>query len=377
VMPGMDHPLNLKPEHLTVGTIDELKNRVGWPIAFYEETSNPWPCTFLDFAPNVDDPWATAILEGPLPLQIFIDRLYTFIMSYVPERGRQMTFVSEALGEAADDLVNGVMNEFFKIKGIASDEIKKLIAHMEWPELKKDLWQILSMSEDRFEDLSGMSPLVLGAETERQTRSANEYQGREAHAMSRPKAYAQTMLDWHGRVAQKEAQALRLHCGPHLVAPLFGEDPSPFLDETGDPVPIEQVPLEAGQISPLAWHWGVELNTDDAREAAGDYLFSCAVGTGQLDNRQKLLSDAQTLTQTLLPEFMARANPPINDPAPFNQLMSILAEAYKVPLDKIQLKPMPPPMLPPMPGQVPPEQGGAPGEQPPQGPPQEPANAQL
>jgi hypothetical protein len=347
VMPGMDRPLNLSKELLEVGTVEDLKARVAWPIPFHEEPSNPWPCTFLDFAPNIDDPWATAILEGPLPIQIFIDRLYTFIMNMVPEHSRQLLFVSKAIGEKAmRALIQGLSDEVCPIDGIASEEIKKLIAVWEWPDVKKDLWTMLNDARKVFEDLSGMSPLVLGGQTATQLRSSAEYQGQESHAMSRPRAYAQAMLDWQGRVAAKEAQALRLHCGPATVAPLFGEDPAPFLDPTtGESLDLEtfsenQV-AQLAQSNPLSCLWNRAVNTKDAREAAGGFLYSCAVGTGRSKNRQKLVEDIKMLTQVVLPEFIGRAN--AGDVGPFNTYMEMLGDAYELPLEKLKLKPPAPP----------------------------------
>ena len=79
IMPGIPYPLNLGDEEAMASmSEDEIRARIEWPLAFYEEAANPWPCSPLDIYPNPDNPWATSPLESCLPLQIFIDRVYTY-----------------------------------------------------------------------------------------------------------------------------------------------------------------------------------------------------------------------------------------------------------------------------------------------------------
>ena len=326
-IPGMEYPLNLPPEVVETATTDELRRRLEWSIAFHEEPSNPWPMTPLDFAPNVNDPWATSLLEGGLPLQVFIDRAYTLIMARMKTNSKELLFIAKKLEEAAKEAFldqSGV--PVIAVEGEPGIDIPKLVHQVQFQPLNIDIWKIIQIAERRFEDVTAMTPLMTGGEMERQIRSSSEYQGRAEAAMSRPQAYRATMLKWHKDVAAKDAQALRLYCGPDTIAPMFGE-----------PVPNTDDPNWVA-LSPLAAAWSQMLNTDDPREAAADFLYSIAVGAGQAKNRQKLRADAQMLSQTFGPFFMQLAGSGMAEP--FNRLMGILSEALEMPLDKLMLRPL-------------------------------------
>jgi hypothetical protein len=100
IAPGVPYPLNLPPELVQDSVIsqEEMLKRLEWPIAFCDDAAaNPWPCTCLDFYPNCDNPWASSPLEAGMAMQVFLDHLYSFIMSRVRSTCRDIIVLSKGL----------------------------------------------------------------------------------------------------------------------------------------------------------------------------------------------------------------------------------------------------------------------------------------
>ena len=357
IMPGMDHPLNVPAELIGEGADKEdLIRRLEWDIKTYEEPENPWPASFLEFYPNPKNPYATSPLESSLPLQVFIDDLYAYLMSRIRGTGRQIGVAAKQLA----DKIKTAIAEGGDLIVVEHDgeavEMKRLFEMIEFPELNGDVWRILDAAESKWEESTGMTPLMYGNTGDTQPRSAYEVRVRQSNTSARPEDYADQVKNWMSACAGKEGIIARQSVGPREVAHLFGEGANINPEDDNDTIrkAMAENPNMLVQM-PLTAAWAAFVNTDRPEVAAAEVDYTCESGTGTRRNKQKQTADSQMLTQNLLPAFAQMATGGMVDP--FNNLMSLLADAYDLPLEKLRLAPPPQPM----------QQPGQPGPQTPEG----------
>jgi hypothetical protein len=324
IIPGLDHPANLPPDILSDPTAaSELKARLEWPIPFHQGI-DPWPYTTLDFLPNARNPWAQSPLEGCLPLLVFVDHLYSFLMSRIRTTCRDIYVTSTQVQEALQNaLQSGYDHEIVPWDGEPGRELAGLIQVIKGQELNPDMWRIVPMIENAFERSSGMTPLLYGSDAGRQMRSAKEADIREGHATSRPNDFADMVEDWNSRIAAKEAIATRLFVPP--PSNLFGETPQ---DEFYSGAPLSQ-----------AWAQLVSVNGDPV-QAAAQLRYTVEAGSGRRKNKQARVSDAMQITQSMLQPLLQIAMTPGGNPDPYNALVDMLAEMYEMPMSRLHLSPM-------------------------------------
>ena len=354
IVPGMATPLNLPPHAAGSPTPEaEYQARLQWPIPFYENAAHPWPFSQLDFYPNIDgDPWATSPLEGALPLQRFIDNVYSYLAGRVRTTCRDLIVVSSALDvDIKAALLTGLDQEVITADGKVAEDIAKLIHVIQFPPVNADLWNVLSLAERAFENATGMGPLLAGGQTDTQMRSSAEAQIRQDNASSRPEDMAECVEQWMSEVAAKEAAALRMMVPGKVVSPLFGEQ-------------YQEDPL-SGQVNMgmLTQWWTQFVNTPDPARAAAEFSYTVEAGSGRRRNKAKQAADAnmlmQHLAQPTLQLFQA-----MGEPRPFNALVRAVADAFDIPnvdgflLPMMQQQSAPPNQAPGQtPGQAPVQQG--------------------
>ena len=323
IMPGLPYPMNLPPGVLTgPEAADELKRRLQWPIPFYGEMAgNPWPFTPIDYYPHQKDPWADSPLQPGLPMQVFLDHLYCFVMSRVRVASRNILVVAEALEESVKQAIRaGFDLEVVAASGLPGRDLKEMMAFVEFPQLNKDLWNVVPMVERAFEKATGLDPLLYGGESGRQIRSAREAGIREARVNSRPDDYADALEDVLSAAGAKEGLATRLHVGGETVAPLFGER---YPQQQEEPY------------GPLTEKWIELVQTDDEYQAASEFSYTVAAGSARRKNRQQQAGDVQQVIQTLgQPAFQLGM---AGVPGPFNALAELLGGALEMPLDKMMI----------------------------------------
>lgn len=336
IMPGIEAPLNLQPDAMAAGlTNDELTARLEWPIAFWAESAgNPWPCSFLDLRPNCENSWATSILEAGLPMQIFLDHLYSFVMNRLRLSCKSLVIVSKAIEKAVKDAIaTGFDLELVPYTGKPGDDLDSLVKLFEFPELNKDVWEVLSIIENAYDRATGLLPLLYGAQGKPGMRSAAEAGIRESHVSTRPDDYADTVEAWMSAVAAKEGQATRLHVG-ESVAPLFGEQ-----------LPNEQDPNAPQVYGPLTAAWlRLVFTPDDPALAASEMSYTVEAGSGKRKNKQKQVQDMQQLMQVLTDPAM-QVYAATGDPQQLNALVDIVGDALEVSVDRLkfpQMQPAPP-----------------------------------
>lgn len=341
ICPEVDYPLNLPPEVFTVPNAEmEVRARVQWPIAFYHDHSDPFPISVLDFYPDTDSPWASSPLEAALPLQIFLDHAYAWLMGRCRITCRDIIVASSSMDDELKAALRSNLDLVIaKIDGDVGEDLRKLVTVLQHPPVNQDIWQVLSAVEHMFERLTGMDPLLAGAGGRTQIRSSAEAQIRQSNVSNRPDDMAECVEDWMSKIAKKEAMMARLYVPSAVVAPLFGEQVAPGMDG------------EMVGFGPLSQQWSQLVTTDDAARAAAEMAYTVEAGTGRKKNKQLQMQNAELAMQTLAQPLLQLAQ--AGNPQPFNALIQMMAEANDMNLDGMLI---PPPMMQPMMGQGPPQQ---------------------
>ena len=324
IVPGMKHPLNMMPEHFGAGSLEtELKARLSWPLPVYE-SYDPWPCTVVDFSPNTSDPWAASPLQGAMPLLVFLDHAYSWMMSRIRVSSRDLILCAQEIEESLDDAIeSGADQQIVQVTKATLDQIGKFVHVLQFPEIKADFWNVISKVEYAFERASGMAPLLYGETGGRQMRSAAEADIRQGNATSRAEYMAECVEAAMSRMAAKEAIITRMFVPPPYA--LFGE----MLPQGGQP----------DMTTPYGLYWSALVNTDDPAEAVGEYTYQVEAGTARRQNKQAQIADMQSLTQTLLPPLL-QAYQMTGNPSPANALIGVIGQAMDRNLDGLMLPPL-------------------------------------
>jgi len=324
IVPGMKHPLNMQPEHLDVeDTEAEAKIRLEWPLPVYE-SFDPWPLTRLDFTPNTHDPWATSPLQGALPLLVFLDHAYSWMMGRIRASSRDIILCARELDELLTDAIeSGVDQKIVMIAKSELEQIEKYVHVLQFPEIKAEFWNVISKVEQAFERASGMSALLYGEGGGRQMRSAAEADIREGHAVSRPEYMAECVEEAMSLVAAKEAAITRMFVPPPFE--LFGE-----MRPNGD------VP---DATTPMSLYWSALINTDDPAEAVGEFAYQVEAGTARRKNKQAQAADMSMLTNTLMP-VEVQAWQTTGDPTGPNALIDLMGQTINRPVAGMMLPDM-------------------------------------
>lgn len=320
ICPGINRPLNLSQEMLDLAKIDaaaieEIKNALSWPIATFEDFANPWPCQTLDFLPNNNNPWSTSPLWGSIPLLRFMDGGYNFMFERLHRTSKDMHLLSQSLEENFKNAMeSGRDQEVVFVNGKPGEELKNLYASFTFQPLKQELFTAIRMAEMQFEQFTGMTPLLSGAEDSRQVRVAADIEARERHVTSRPQDYADSVEEWNGRIGRAEAVASRLIIEPSVIARMARE-----------PEPESPGAMPQGGWGPITMLWLKLLATDDPVTANAELDYSVESGSGRRKNQAKFMNDVTQLTQTAGPMVMQVAQ--TGNVEPWNALMELLGEA--------------------------------------------------
>jgi hypothetical protein len=280
--------------------LDVLRSALEWPIKTYGRIYNPWPCAFLDFKPRVDSAWPKAILEAALPLQRFLDVTYETIMSRVRKAGRDVFLYDPAIGEeivaaiqSRDDLRMVPFAETGKIK----ETIESMIHLISFPEMNKDIYQVIKMCWDAFREATGITPELLGGMPRTQDRSAKASSMREGGMSRRPDDYAEVVEAWESEKCALEAIGWRMLAEQEFIAALFGEELQEVQGQNGAEINWSAAPLTQA--------WVTSVHTDDEFAAAAQVNYDIEAGSGKRKNLQLLQQNITQVMQALNNSTMA------------------------------------------------------------------------
>ncbi len=339
VMPGMDHPLGMSPKKIEALATDAdklavlLQKLLVWPIKTYGKLDNPWPVICLDFKPNVDNPWATAILETALPLLRFIDTIYNSLMVRARKSSRDIIITSLELDPEVETAIKGLDDlVIVRISENASHAIKDLIEFFQFPSVNKDVYETLRLTDAVFRELTGLDPSLMGSAPHTQERSAKASGMRESGLSRRPNEYADKVESFMSEDAATEAIAARMLVGPKVVAPLYGEQ---ILDAaTGLPATKDTEEVIYGE---LTLFWINLVMTDDPWAAAAEMIYSVEAGSGRRRNKQLQQENSQQL-YTMFSQQLFAIGTSLGDIEGYLMLLRMVGEAYEMPVEPIITK---------------------------------------
>ncbi len=323
IMPGMEYPLNLPPDAFRTESEDEIRSRLDWPIAWFADYEDPWPCSVLDFLPNGLYPKPP--LEDALPLQAFIDYAYSFLMGHVKWATRQIVTCFSGMEDALEQAIKSGAHLSVVPVSDKVDDLQKQFYVIQFPPVNPDLWRIIREADGEWENRTGLTELAMGGQS-RQIRSSAEAQIRQSNLSIIPNDLADTVKAWHSQIARKEGAMQRLVIREDTAARLFKEKPP---SETG------------GIMSPLTEAW-MRLNaTDDPGQAFGELQYSVEAGAGRRKNLESLLATINDSASAVFP-VLAQVYFRTGDPMAINQWLRQWADARQtepVILPPLQMQP--------------------------------------
>jgi hypothetical protein len=293
-----------------------LKDKLEWPIKVYEYTEEPWPVSVLDYKPNIENPWARSPLESGLPLQRFIDRCYTTFFNRVHTAGRDGIITSGELEpQIREWLKSGRDQEILtSLDKVNHAKLDELVNFIKFPELNKDLFEILDIAVECWQHLTGLDPSLYGGVPHTQERSAKASEIKGQGLARRPDDYADAVENWLSVVAQKELIATRLLVDVQTVLPVFREQ--------------VQTDGQNTVYGPLTQAWVALVHTDDPALAAAEIDCSVQAGSGRRKNLQLAQSNAQQIWTMCQAPFYASYEA-TGDVQPFTMLMRYVFESME------------------------------------------------
>lgn len=333
VCEGVPYPLNLPPQVMEepvneqTGIPDSILARVTWPIPFYADP-NGWPFTPIAWHWKPGYAWPISHIRPAIGEL----RLINWALSYAATRLATSCETVVAVQKAADatikeQLLNPSEGGFklIELSELLGRRIEDVISVFQFPQISKDLWDIISALMEQFAKRTGLSELVYGY-TRSMMRSASEAQIKQENVSIRPDNMSNELEDSMSLLARREALAARWLLEEQDVASVLG-------------------PL--GAIA-----WGKMIMQKDIVSLTREFLFRVEAGSARKPNKATRVEQMQMSVQTLGPILSQLVGAGIVEP--FNALMrdwadslDIDAAGYLVPPPAPAMPPSPPPPQPP------------------------------
>jgi hypothetical protein len=351
---GVEYPLNIPPEILEeevdpeLGIPQSLVMRTAWPIPFYADP-NGWPFTPLAFHPKPGYAWPVSHIRPAIGELRLLNWCMSFLATRIATSCETMVAVQKAADQTIKDQILAPSEGGFKIVELSEllgRRIEDVMSVFQFPQVTRDLWEIISAVSEMFAQRTGLSELVYGY-TRSMFRSAAEAQIKNENISVRPDNMANELEDCMSLLARREALASRWLLEPQDVAPVLGN------------------------LGAAAWQQYVMKQ--DITDLTRDFLYRVEAGSARKPNKATRVEQMQLSVQTLGPILSQLVGSGIVEP--FNALISDWADSLDIdPTPYLIPPPAPPPAAAP-PGAPPPapEQAAAAGA-PPEGepPPPEP-----
>ena len=329
VSEGVEFPLNVPPAVLKEqadqdGLPQSLRARASWPIPFWAANSQGWPFSMWAPNPKPNTLWPLSYIKPGIGELRFLQWAFSFLMQRLAISCETLVGVSKAADQDLKQQLLAPSENGFKVIEVSEalgKSVNEIISVFQQPGVSSDMWQIISAVSDLFDKRVGLTELVYG-QTAKQMRSASEASAKQGNLQIRPDDLANSVEDWMGDVAAKEAMAARWLLQPKDVAPVLG-------------------PLGAEA-------WGMHMNTQDGDPTgsiAREFEYRIESGTARRPDKQAKIDSMQQAMQVLLPVLQQQATQGNADP--LNQLLSDWCEANDIDPTGYLVQPPPPPPMPP------------------------------
>lgn len=336
VCEGVQYPLNVPPSVMDeevdpqLGIPQSLVARTSWPIPFYAEP-NGWPYTPLAFHWKSGYAWPISHIRPAIGELRLLNWAMSFLATRIATSCETMVAVQKAADQDIKDQILAPSEGGFKIVELSEllgRRIEDVMSVFQFPQVTKDLWDIISAVSDLFAQRTGLTELVYGY-TRSQFRSAAEATIKNENISVRPDNMANELEDCMSLLSRREALAARWLLEPQDVVQVLG-------------------PLGAAA-------WGQHVMQRDIVALTRDFLYRVEAGSARKPNKATRVEQMQLAVQTLGPILSGLVGAGVVDP--FNALMKDWAGSLDIdPEPYLVPQPQPPAAAPPS---LPPTEGSA------------------
>ena len=338
---GVPYPLNVPPSVMEeevdeqVGVPQSMLARTAWPIPFYVDP-NGWPFTGLSFHWKPGYAWPVSHIRPAIGELRLLNWAMSFLATRIATGCETMIAVQKAADGTIKDQILSPSEGGFKIVEISEllgRRIEDVMSVFQFPQVTKDLWDIIAAISEEFAKRTGLSELAYGL-SRSQYRSAAEAQIKNENISVRPDNMANELEDCMSLLARREALACR------------------WLLEMTDMVPV------LGTTGAVAWQQTVAKQ--DIVSLTREFLYRIEAGSARKPNKATRVEQMQLAVQTLGPILSQLVGTGMVEP--FNALMKDWAGSLDIDASPYLLPPPPPPAPAPPPpsGAADAEGGGGP-----------------
>lgn len=325
------YPLNLPPDVLQAGNLQDVMARVQWPTPFWADDA--WPFTPLVFHPVPRQVWPVSHVKPGMGELKFINWCFSFLTGKIRTACRDFIAVPKSLSEELKTaILSGQDLTLLEIERVHGETIQQIVSFLQHPPFHQDIYTILEKVMEMFEKRVGLTELMYG-QTAVQLRSASEAQLKSDQLRIRPDDMSNKVEDAMTDVARLEALAARWHLQPPDVAPVLG-----------------QYGAQA---------WGTLVAPSDPSALLHQLEYRIEAGSARKPNKARDADNANQAMQTLFQPLWQYAMQ-TGQVGPVNALITAWAKAMDMDASPFLIQPPPPPVAPaPAGGEPPPAEQGA------------------
>jgi hypothetical protein len=325
---GVDYPLNIPPEVMgepvdeQLGIPQSLIARAAWPIPFYADPQG-WPFTPLSFHRKPGYAYPISHIRPAIGELRLLNWCFSFLATRIATSCETMVAVSKAADQDIKDQILAPSEGGFKIVELSEllgRRIEDVMSVFQFPQVTKDLWDIISSIMDQFAQRTGLTELAYGW-TRASFRSAAEASIKQENISVRPDAMANELEDCMSLLARREALAARWLLQPQDLAPVIGPMGAAF--------------------------WQQNIMPMDIMDLTRDFLYRVEAGSARKPNKATRVEQMQMSVQTLGPILSQLVAAGVTEP--FNALMKDWAASLDIDASPYLIPPPPPPAPPPAP----------------------------
>ena len=319
VAPNIHYPLNAPPKKVSKASSEEIKKMLEWEYPFWKD--DRWPVVCLDYWNRVPDKdpqssaWPIAPLEPGLGELITLNVLVSHIVNRTWSSSRDFIAVLQSAHKDVEKwLKKGQDMTIFPVKEIYGD-INKVVQWIQQPQMKADMWQVITMLTELFEKRVGLSELLYGM-TAAQSRSAADAETKRSQMNIRPDHMAKQVEHWMEHCARQEKMVARWVIEAKDVATVLG-------------------PQEA-QL------WDQFIVKSSVEETVREVECHVTANSVRKPNKEREASNMAQVMSVAMPEFSKHADT-TSDTGPLNKLLDKWGKSIDQDMGNFQIGPRTPP----------------------------------
>lgn len=332
---GYEYPLNLPKElfeqEADDALLEQIKARVAWPVEFYRNRTNPWPCVVLGFHPKPRSPWCHSHVTPVMGIQKSIDWIMSFMMGRIYHTSRALLLCPQNLPDRIKELIlHGGDLTLAELEMPNDGTQKKILEIVEMPSFKEDLWRLLGALKQEFEDGTGVTELNMAGRSRVQMRSAKEADVKQQMLSIRPDDMANLVENWAGQAAKLEfAGAASLETEDD-IARVFGEPlPSKRREELAASGMLNEEDIDAMCCGPYTRLWMDLIASADLDTLFAEMDCTIESGSARKPNIDQQITNNEMVMQVLFPAYL-QLYQATGDPTQINTLLTDLAKTHSM-----------------------------------------------